>query len=334
MNRLLAIGLVFAALTLGAAAPAAAAGWPSGPRLAYIRSGAPVVGDQIISADPSNEHWFRLRTAWPLFGVDRISWSPDGTELAFGGLFMPGIMVASPERVEPRKVKGSGEGFTPVFSPDGMTIAFAKLRLQFPTRKRAAFVGTSIWLLPSRGGEAHQLTPWRNRQLMLPSSFSPDGKLLAAERIVGARQEVVLQPLAGGPARRIAVGATGPAFSPDGRAIALVRQLPKPSPQGRDSSSGGDLFLVNRSGHNLKRLTRTPERLEEGPSWDPSGERLAFARRPVERSVPGALGLGGAILEMNADGSCVRQLAATLGLAFRSPVWQPGPGRGLGRIEC
>jgi len=42
----------------------------------------------------------------------------------------------------------------------------------------------------------------------------------------------------------------------------------------------------------------------------------------------------GAILEIDADGSCNRRLLFARGVVFRAAAWQPGPGREAGRIEC
>jgi hypothetical protein len=61
---------------------------------------------------------------------------------------------------------------------------------------------------------------------------------------------------------------------------------------------------------------------------------LAFIRlaRPLtERTV---FGFGDAVMEINADGSCPTKILSAPGVAFLSPVWQPGPGREAGPIVC
>jgi Tol biopolymer transport system component len=331
LGRRIGLGLTLIALCLGAGEPAVAAEWPPGPRLTYIREGAPIAGEQVISAEPSGERWFRVATIWSLIGIDRPAYSPDGSKLAIGGFFMPSILITSAEHVEPRPLAGSAEGFAPVFSPDGQTIAFTRLRFERAEGEKPAFVGASIWLLPASGGKARQLTPWRNREVMVPASFSPDGATLVAERgRADDDPEVVLQPVGGGRASRIAKNATDPAFSPDGTEIAVVRSVRRPAAD-RDSGQppGSDLFVLDTRGRVLRRLTRTPGRAEEDPSWDPSGERLAFTQLPAKE-----LAIGSSITEINADGSCRRKIVFTLGLSYSSPVWQTGPGREAGRIEC
>jgi hypothetical protein len=46
------------------------------------------------------------------------------------------------------------------------------------------------------------------------------------------------------------------------------------------------------------------------------------------------LGLGDAVMEINADGSCATKVLFAPKNAFLSPVWQPGPGREAGPIAC
>lgn len=321
-------------LAAGVAQPASGAEWPPGPRLAYVRSGPPIPGDQVVSAEPSGDRWFKVATVWSLLGVDGLAYSPDGSKLVIGGLFMPSLLVTSADHLEPQPLMGSSEGFAPVYSPDGETIAFTRLRLRVGG-DRPSFAGASIWLIPAGGGRARQLTPWRNREVLVPASFSPDGKVLAAERQeVGAKggPEVVLQPIGGGRAHRIAKNAGDPTFSPDGSEIAVARYVRRPPERRRKGlAASTDIFVLDTAGRVLRRLTRTPGRTEEDPSWDPSGERLAFTQLPArERRFAG----GSSIAEINADGTCRRKVAFTYGLSYGSPVWQPGPGRRAGRIEC
>jgi hypothetical protein len=70
-------------------------------------------------------------------------------------------------------------------------------------------------------------------------------------------------------------------------------------------------------------------------SWDPSGERLAFVRYLPEWLEPEELGYGSAVMQVNADGSCLGVvLRPSLYVAFFGVAWQPGSGREAGRIEC
>jgi WD40-like Beta Propeller Repeat len=335
--RLAAAAALAVLAVFGSAGSAVGAAWPPGPRLAYVREGPPIFGQQVISAEPSGERWFKAATVFTLFGPDRLAFSPDGSTLAIGALLAPSVLITSADHIEPGILRGTDDGFSPVYSPDGETIAFSRLRIRIGEDGRNQFSGASIWLVPARGGRARQLTPWRNGLLLTPGSFSPDGSVLAAERQVGLEgdTEVILQPLDGGQPRRIAKNAFDPAFSPDGTKIAMAKYVPRPAAlRDRGQEAATDLFLLDVRGHELRRLTRTPARKEEDPSWDPSGERLAFTQLPIREGSLFTGDLGSSIAEINADGTCRRKVAFTLGLSFRSPVWQPGPGRAVGRIEC
>jgi hypothetical protein len=103
---------------------------------------------------------------------------------------------------------------------------------------------------------------------------------------------------------------------------------------GGKAESRSDLFTVNSDGGGLRRLTSSPGS-DYSQSWDPSGERLAFVRYLPEWLEPEELGYGSAVMQVNADGSCLGfVLRPSLDVAFFGVAWQPGPGREAGRIEC
>jgi hypothetical protein len=63
------------------------------------------------------------------------------------------------------------------------------------------------------------------------------------------------------------------AAAPDGRSVALVRDLGKSAPEG-----GIDLWLVGRDGGGLRQLTHdSSSRIEATPAWAPDGAALAYA---------------------------------------------------------
>jgi hypothetical protein len=39
-------------------------------------------------------------------------------------------------------------------------------------------------------------------------------------------------------------------------------------------------------------------------------------------------------MQVNADGTCQTKVVSAKSTFFFVPTWQPGPGRGAGRIEC
>lgn len=329
------VGLVV--LWLTALPSAAGAAMPEGPRLAYVREGLAIPAEEeLLSSDQTGERWERLAIpSRAAGGFEQLAWSWDGTRLAFGGVFSGAIYVLAAAGGPPRLVRGAKLGFSPAFSPDGKTIAFARFRLRRADDDRLEF-DSSLWLVDSTGGNARQLTPWRNRFLLLPSTFSPDGSSILAEgEGTGSEAEIVSLPATGGPLSLVVRNGSQPAYSPDGSRIAFIRTRVRrvaPGPLGR--ATGGDLFVAASDGSGIRRLTFSPARLEGSPGWDPSGERLVYTRFPAKQTPEALDGIGSSIMQINPDGTCRQRLLFTYGLSYREATWRPGPGRGLGRIQC
>jgi Tol biopolymer transport system component len=334
------------AIALFAAAPAAAAA-PEGPRLALVEFGSKPDRLVLNSVDQDGGGPLtiagggkRTRPLPMLF--DAPSWSGDGGSIAFSGFggklagskgfVIEGtqIYVVGADGTGLRAVPGTTDALGPVFSPDGRTIAFTRIRVRRRMTRRGeeevVYRSWSVWAVDLAGGGSRRLTPWRNGLLMTASSFSPDGSTLAVSRRKSGRAEpeVLALPLAGGAAAVIARNASDGVYSPDGTRLAFLRV-------GRAGDS--DLFTIDADGTDRRRLTRTPDGLEVWPSWDPSGQRLVVTRvsGDAERAF---FGLGNAVIEMNADGSCPTTILRNRNVAFFGATWQPGPGREAGRIAC
>jgi len=239
-----------------------------------------------------------------------------------------------------RAIAGTTGAIGPVFSPDGHTVAFTRT-VERETRttvgeklRSEGFTGSSMWTVDLLTGVQRQLTPWRDGLRYTASSFSPDGSTLLAtyedSRLIYEPQPVALE-LDGSGMRRLLNDGSSPVYSPDGSEIALARRIVG---YGEDRVEDSDLYVINADGTNLRRLTHTPGRAEFSPSWDPSGERLAYVRYSVARTEAAAFGVGDALMQVNADGTCQTKVVSASRAAFYMPVWQPGPGRGAGRIEC
>lgn len=266
----------------------------------------------------------------------RLSWSPDGSRLAFAGKKgkRSGVYTVRADGTGLRFLRGSARGTDPVFSPDGRSIAFAR-----KGRERALALSTTPWIANVDRSGARRLLGGREDVTYAPSSFSPDGSTLAVTKaqLGSGRPEVLLVGLDRGGARSLAKGASEADFSPDGSRILLVKH--SFVSQGEFPVVHRDLFVVSRDGQKRERVTNTPWVTETQPDWDPSGQRIAFntkglSRDPIDRVFDEILPEGNSITQMNADGTCREKLFARPLLGIYAVQWRPGPGRGAGRIEC
>lgn len=124
-------------------------------------------------------------------------------------------------------------------------------------------------------------------------------------------------------------GAWDPVYSPDGSAIALIR----PGEESERPEVELDLFAMSTDGSEEVQLTETPG-WEMSPSWDPSGQRIVFQRRPNLESELAEMDFGNSVLQVNADGTCLSKIFSSPGAAYVHPMWRPGPGREAGPIAC
>jgi len=344
--------VVVVVLLLAAGVAMAAA--PEGPRLAVVRltTTAHQVRIELTTVDQDGDHPLRLAGGgrhsrpWPFY-FSPPAWSHDGESVVFSGIVGSHNGDNHELRLKLFIVRANGSGLhairgtrgasSPVFSPDGHTIAFTRsIDRDEPTviggkKWKHGFRGASIWTVDLLSGVQRQLTPWRDGLEYISSSFSPDGSTLLATRedplLLNESEPVALQ-LDGGGSRRLLEDGSSPVYSPDGSEIALIRRTVD---DGESGSEGSDLYAMNADGTDVRRLTQTPQLYEGSPSWDPSGERLAFDRlRVVGEGIAGET----AFMEINADGTCATRVASARRWGLIDPTWQPGPGREAGRIGC
>ena len=271
--------------------------------------------------------------------------SPDGRQVCFvvkeaspdqAGYRMALWLVPADGSAQPRRLTlGVRKDVAPRWSPDGRWLAFlsdrgAVLRVGGAPRdaedlRRAGagptglkdLVGrdiprgdTQVWLLPTDGGEARQLTD-------LPVdvgdlAWSPDGSCLCVvsgatsikptaaaspkpgeppRRDIRLIDELDYQlngvgftyehpprlwivDVASGDARRITSGSRGdeqPAWSPDGTRIAFVSNRGA----GADLAWRSDIYVVAAQGGPVTRVTTGAERLFRHPAWSPDGLLIA-----------------------------------------------------------
>jgi Tol biopolymer transport system component len=346
----LGVALLLGLLALAVASASAAA--PTGPRLAIEVSRPYPQSGGIETIGPAGEDAQLLVGGGREGGAhpngDRPAWSPDGSQLAFTssfGEYSPVIYLVGADGGRPRLVSKITPLSEPVFSPDGRSLVFSVLRVvkgefQRPARPAdddyGVVVDWAVLALDLGGKSSRLLTPWRRHQVIRPTSFSPDGSTLAAERETRSGVDAVAIGLGSGRTRLLARDASEPVYSPDGSQIAFVhteRRAPS-EPGGNRPPASSSLFAMPAVGGEPVQLARTRGGLA-WPSWDPSGQRLSFTRlgggsfggtsHPHE---------GNSVMQVNADGSCLTTLLSIARGSFYGSAWQPGPGREAGRIGC
>lgn len=348
-----------AAVALAAGGGSGTVGIPAGPRLTFLEvRSATKAGKKLrpewfenayrlVSVDPKGGDLRRFATPRlaPLV-IGTVSWSADGEKVAFaaeptadldkaGDQTGSRIYVADADGSHLHAIPGTRHSTRPVLSPDGESVAVTRSRTSHqiidplnPKTYENAFRGSTTWLVRVASGKARRLTPWQNFSYADPSSFSPDGSLLAVTvNPAHGPQEVDTIDLATGKTKTVVVEGGEAAFSPDGSRIAFTSYRDRGSVPGFDEPEGTkEIYLADADGTRARRLTKTPEQDETAPSWDPSGSRLGYLRTPG--GMLQFLGIKGEVMESNADGTCPIVIArpAKLGKGLR----YVGAGTGLG----
>ncbi|HWM63698.1 MAG TPA: hypothetical protein VNP96_06880 [Solirubrobacterales bacterium] len=347
------LGGAFIALTLSvfASSSASAAVVPDGPRLAVVKHTLFPYRFDLETVDETGAQPLHLAGGGPRKRplpqeFTPPSWSPDGSMLVFSGLARRAddwprsvrLYISAADGSGLRPLKGTHGADEPKFAPDNRTVFFTRYlfrsRVNRQGKRESVVIGGSIWSVDVFGGAPRRITPRRKGALMYPASFSPDGGTLLASRSIRRKPwDVVTLQLDTGDMAVLLHGAEDPVYSPDGSRIAFVRWRRFEAEKSGDSWTS-DIFTVRAGGGGLRRITDGVGN-DYSQTWDPSGEQLAFVRYLPERYEPDELGYGSAVLQVNADGSCLSPvLRPSLDTAFFGVAWQPGPGREAGRIKC
>jgi Tol biopolymer transport system component len=191
---------------------------PDGQRLAYITERDPTIGIgqiAIRAVDGST-----VLTGVRAFGLDMysapaVSWSPDGTHIAYGYNEEIWVMNAAPP-YDPHRV-ASGPSYSPSWSPDSEKLAF--------TAFNPVSSDNDIFTINADGTGETDITNTPSISEDAPD-WSPDGGQFAFRADIGTQQGVWLMKADGTERRFLAptdifcCGA--PEWSPDGTRIAFV----------------------------------------------------------------------------------------------------------------
>jgi Tol biopolymer transport system component len=212
--------------------------------------------------------------------------SPDGSQFAFASEGSVWI-VPIPGKVQPdlagepvrltAPIDANNTGNTIAWSGDGKWIAFNVWNNE----------GLGLHVVSSEGGEPTKIPVSRSGRSPYGGrvSLSQDGRRLVFSSVdgqVSAANPLAMSywpyavPVRGGTASRLTdFWAYQPAFSPDGRKIALVRITAESYPSTKE-----DLWIIDSDGSAPLRLTDSPGRVR-GPIWSPEGRMIAFNHEPA-----------------------------------------------------
>jgi Tol biopolymer transport system component/DNA-binding winged helix-turn-helix (wHTH) protein len=310
---------------------------PDGRYVAFCRIQKGQTGIYIVSAFGGPErkvrdtHWEEREFYEVFWYFGRLSWSPDGTALAFSDRLASneptGIFLLSLDTLAVRRLTSPGipGDYNPAFSPDGRTLAF----------DRGSQGVTSIYTMPVAGGEGRRLIS--GSQYGWGLAWTADGRNIVFGRASWLGNSGWLWKISaqGGEPERLQFGQEGSEPSIRGNRLAYARQLtnlniwkrtldaprsvgpsgkfltsttiesgPQFSPDGSKivfestRSGASEVWLCESNGSNLVQLTHL-NTVTGTPRWSPDGEQIAFDSR-----APG----NADIFVMDSRGGASRQL--------------------------
>jgi TolB protein len=239
----------------------------------------------------------------------RPSWSPDGSKLVYaldhdapGGEDVDLYVVDADGTHNHRITRGSRHDAeaTPAWSPDGRRIAYTR-------GNGTAIFGLSV-VRPDGGGKVAltfgcELDPaWAPDSSQLVYGRCGDGLFVVDANGKHARRLTRPPP----PQDDFDYADIEPAWSPDGRTIAFVRDA---SYEGRGGGDIWTLWVVGRDGNRARQLTNGSN--DQSPTWSPDGRAIAFMHDYE-------------VWAIRPDGTHEHRLFRARRAWLDEPAWQPG----------
>lgn len=169
---------------------------------------------------------------------------------------------------------------SPIFSPDGKTIAYT--RYDTPT------VG-DLYLMNVDGTGAKRLTS--GPETHTAGTFTPDGSKILFTKNVNQATSIWIMNVDGSEQRRLTTSSeweSSPAISPDGAQVVFVRSF--------------ELWIMNLDGTGQRKLSNDPFGQAHNASFSPNGSKIMYSFNK---------NLNTSIYIMNSDGTGLTQVSAS-----------------------
>jgi Tol biopolymer transport system component/DNA-binding winged helix-turn-helix (wHTH) protein len=283
------------------------------------------------SSSRSDASWSQIRIA-PLNGLPRegdASFSPDGNQAAFTwagekGKFAHIYISQLGATDSPRQLTSTGDGtfeFAPVWSPDGHYIAF----FRFDAKEQ----NLAIYVTAALGGSERRVYTVKSKHKVDALDWSLDGKYLAfsdgpspdqASQIFFLSLDTLeVRPVTSPPPGTL--GDSTPAFSPDGKSLAFVR----------DTLDVREIFVLPLSVGSPSQITFDRADIQ-GLAWTPDSRELIFAssrqggeslwRVPAQGGTPQRLPIAGAGWALRPAVSRKGNRLAYTSVIYDSALWR------------